>query len=431
MQQLRIKRAQALKGRITVPGDKSISHRAIMFGAIASGRSVIHNLLAGEDCLNTKKAFQRLGIKFARRGKALIVYGRGLRGLRPAKAPIDCGNSGTTMRLLSGILAGQEFRSVLTGDQYLRRRPMKRIIAPLTLMGAKIKAVKGEFAPLIIDGGDLQGISYRSPLASAQVKSCVLLAGLYSQGRTSVREPQPSRDHTERMLKYLGARLQTGKLSATVTGGSRLKGKKITVPGDISSAAFFIVAACLVPGSNLTITGVGINPTRNGLIQVLKKMGASIQIKNKRFFGNEPVADLNIKYSRLRGINVRGRIIPNIIDEIPVLTVAAALASGRTVISEARELRVKETDRIRSMASQLGKMGAVIKEKEDGLIIEGIKELKGAKVNSFGDHRTAMSLAIAGMLADGSTTINDTSCINTSFPGFLSLLNKLTKGDRA
>ncbi|MDD5259897.1 MAG: 3-phosphoshikimate 1-carboxyvinyltransferase [bacterium] len=419
-------KVKKLKGVVTVPGDKSISHRAIMFTALSEGRSTILNFLESEDCLNTKKAFLQMGIKFTSRGKALIVYGKGLHGLKASVKPIDCGNSGTTMRLISGILAGQEFTSILTGDKYLRRRPMKRVITPLRSMGAKIEAVHDELAPLKIYGGYLQGIEYTLPVASAQVKSCILLAGLYADGKTSVIEPVSTRDHTEKMLAYLGANIKKQGRKATVQGNIGLQGKKIIVPGDISSAAFLLVAASIIPGSRILIRKVGINPTRNGIITILQKMGARIKVKNKRNFGAEPVADLEVRYAALRGITVTGKIIPNIIDEIPVLAVAAALARGKTVIRGAKELRVKETDRIKSMASQLKKMGAKIEERKDGLAIYGSAILQGAIVDSFGDHRTAMSLAIAAMTAEGQTVIKDTACINTSFPGFEKLLRKIS-----
>ena len=425
MQQLVIKKVGKLRGTVEIPGDKSISHRAIMFAALCTGQSKIHNFLSSEDCLNTKKAFLRMGIKFVSRGKALIVYGQGLQGLRAPAGPLDCGNSGTTMRLLSGILAGQDFTSVLTGDKYLRKRPMKRVIAPLRSMGAVILAAKDEFAPLHIRGGNLRGIDYQLPVASAQVKSCVLLAGLYASGKTSVTEPLPTRDHTERMLKFLGARITKQGLKTTVAGDALLKGNIISVPGDISSAGFLLVAGCIVPGARIVLKNVGINPTRYGIIGVLREMGADIKIRNKRNFGAEPVADLEVAAAALRGITIDQKLIPNIIDEIPILAVAAACAQGRTVIRGAAELRVKETDRIKSMVTQLTKMGARIEEKEDGMIIEGTASLKGATVNSFGDHRTAMSLAVAAMVAAGHTVIKDTECINTSFPGFEKILRKL------
>jgi 3-phosphoshikimate 1-carboxyvinyltransferase len=426
MRQLAMKKVDKLTGTVTVPGDKSISHRAVMFAALSDGKSVVYNFLRSEDCLNTKKAFLQMGIKFATRGKALVVYGKGLHGLTAPGKPIDCGNSGTTMRLLSGILAGQKFASVLTGDKYLRQRPMQRVIAPLRAMGAKIEAVGDELAPLRISGGNLQGIKYILPVASAQVKSGLLLAGLYAAGKTSVIEPVPTRDHTERMLAYLGAKIVKKGLKTSVQGNTRLKGNTIIVPGDISSAGFLLVAASIIPGSRILIRKVGINPTRNGIIAVLKKMGAKIKIKNKRDFGAEPVADLEVRSSILRGITIAGTIIPNIIDEIPILTVAAARAQGKTVIRGAKELRVKETDRIKSMVSQLSKMGVNIKEQRDGLVIHGPAKLKGAVVDSFGDHRTAMSLAVAALAAEGKTVIKNTACINTSFPGFVKIIRKIS-----
>lgn len=425
MEKQTIRKPNKFAGTITVPGDKSISHRAVMLASIAEGKSIITNFLESEDCLHTKQAFQDMGIRFVHHGKALHVYGNGLYGLTPPKKTIDCGNSGTTIRLVSGILAGQKFTSVLTGDKYLHKRPMKRIIEPLTMMGARILAQNGEYAPLRIRGTELHGIEYRSPIASAQVKSCVLLAGLYAQGKTVVEEPCQSRDHTERMLKALGARLVIDGRKITIYGGSHLKGGKIHVPGDISSAAFFLVAGSIVPGAEVIIKNVGVNPTRNGIISVLKKMGAHIEFLDKRIFGHEPVADLKVVEHSLKSVELKGSIIPNIIDEIPIITVAATQAKGTTVIKNAGELRVKETDRIHSMATELSKMGAHIEEQPDGLVIHGPTTLTGERVLSHGDHRTAMSIIVAGLVAEGETVVGDTACIRTSFPQFFHILKMI------
>lgn len=398
-----------------------------MLASLAEGKSIITNFLESEDCLHTKQAFQDMGIRFVRRGKALQVHGKGLCGLTPPKKSIDCGNSGTTIRLISGILSGQKFTSVLTGDRYLRKRPMKRVIEPLTRMGACILAKNGEYAPLRIQGAELHGIEYRSPIASAQVKSCVLLAGLYAHGKTIIEEPCQSRDHTERMLKAFGAKLVARGRKTSIYEGSRLRAGRIQVPGDISSAAFFLVAGSIVPGAEIIIKNVGINPTRNGIISVLRKMGARIEFLAKRMFGREPVADLKVVYHPLKSVELKGGIIPNIIDEIPIITVAATQARGITIIKDAGELRVKETDRIHSMAVELTKMGAQIEECSDGLVIHGPTPLRGAAVCSYGDHRTAMSLIIAGLVAAGETKVMDTACIRTSFPQFFRRLKTIGK----
>ena len=446
---LKIKFVKCISGIITVPVDKSISHRAVMFGAIAEGVTRINNFLDAEDCNRTIKAFQQMGIEIkskvksnphwgAGKLKVVEIYGKGLRGLKAPNKPIYCGNSGTTMRLLSGILAGQNFKSILTGDESLSQRPMKRIAAPLKEMGAKIKSkVKSQKSkvdkicpPLIIRGGNLKAINYKSPVASAQVKSCVLLAGLYADGVTSVTEPFLSRDHTERMLRSFGVQVKLKGLKASIKGRQKLKATNITVPADISSAAFFIVAALIVKNSALRIKSVGINPTRTGILDILKRMNAKIKVKSKKSKGKkyvEPVADLIIESSQLKATTIEGDVIPRAIDELPVLMVAATQANGTTKIIGAKELRVKETDRIKSMSEGLNKMGADIKVIGDDIYIKGPTKLKGAALNSLGDHRTAMSFAVAGLVAEGETTIKDTECILTSFPNFSKTLSKISK----
>ncbi|MEW6097305.1 MAG: 3-phosphoshikimate 1-carboxyvinyltransferase [bacterium] len=426
---LEITPTNKLKGTIRIPGDKSISHRAVMFGSLADGEIQVEGFLESEDCLNTIKAFQSLGIKIERITTSLIIHGQGLHGLQKPKDIIDVGNSGTTIRLLLGILSGQRFNSSITGDESIRRRPMRRVIEPLTQMGAKIDAQEGNFAPLKVYGNpNLLPIRYLLPVASAQVKSAILLAGLFTHGVTSVIEPMPTRDHTERMLNFLGAQIIKDDLNISITGGIPLKGNiKIKIPADISSSAFFMVAACIVEDAEITLLNIGVNPTRTGIIDILKKMGAKIKFKNQQVICGEPVADIVVTSSKLNGVSIEGAIISRLIDEIPILTVAACLAKGRTQIRDAKELRVKETDRIKSMATELNKMGAKVTELEDGLIIDGVGSLKGAEVDSYGDHRTAMSLAIAGLVAQGKTKINNVDCIDTSFPEFDKILKKIIK----
>jgi len=425
---LKIQSRNKLKGTIRLPGDKSISHRAVMLGSLAQGKIEVEGFLAAEDCLNTMRAFQSMGIEIKQDNNHLVIHGQGLHGLKKPKEIIDVGNSGTTIRLILGILSAQEFNSRITGDESIRRRPMKRVIEPLTQMGAKIVAQKENFAPLQIYGNpNLLPIRYLLPIASAQVKSAILLAGLFTSGVTSVIEPMPTRDHTERMLNFLGAQIIKDDLIISITGGVPLRGnRKIEIAADISSAAFFIAAACLVEKAEIILLNVGVNPTRIGIIDVLAKMGANIELKNQRMLSGEPVADIVVKSSKLKGTSISGAIIPRVIDEIPILTVVACLAEGRTEIREAKELRVKETDRIKSMATELNKMGAKVIEVEDGLVIDGVKSLKGAEVESYGDHRTAMSLAIAGLVAEDETKINNVACIHTSFPEFEEILNSLS-----
>ncbi|SHI58550.1 3-phosphoshikimate 1-carboxyvinyltransferase [Malonomonas rubra DSM 5091] len=417
----------SVKGEIVVPGDKSISHRSIMFASLAKGESRVVGLLRGEDCMSTLKIFQAMGVEVEERGEdELIIQGRGIDGLLEPDDVLDCGNSGTTMRLMSGILAAQPFYSVMTGDQYLRKRPMGRVIDPLREMGAKILGRDGnKKAPLTIDGGGLKPAEYHSPVSSAQVKSALLLAGMQIEGTTTVYEPHLSRDHSERMLCYFGAEVESFDGGARVTGPVVLEGREVFVPGDISSAAFFLVAGLIVPDSELLLKNVGVNPTRSGIIDILQQMGGSIELLNQRELSGEPVADLLVKSSQLKGIEIGGELVPRAIDEFPVVSVAAAFAEGVTTIRDAKELRVKETDRIAAMCDTLGKIGAQIEPLEDGMRVTGGKSLSGGTVNSFGDHRIAMSMAVAALRASGEVTIEDTGCTSTSFPNFWELLENI------
>jgi 3-phosphoshikimate 1-carboxyvinyltransferase len=414
---------------MSVPGDKSVSHRSIMLGAIAQGETTVRGLLRGEDNMATLDAFRAMGVDVADDGQMLRIAGRGLNGLQEPGDVLDCGNSGTSMRLLSGLLAGQRFYSVLTGDQYLRRRPMKRVIEPLSRMGGLIYGRDGgEKAPLAIIGRPLAGIDYRTPVASAQIKSAILLAGLYASGETRVQEPHLSRDHSERMLRYFGADISClSDGSVTIRGGRELQGGEIVVPGDISSAAFFLVAALIVPGSELLITGVGVNPTRTGIIDILQAMGGDIQLTNPREVSGEPVADLLVRSSPLKGTVIEGELVTRAIDELPVACVAAAMAEGTTVIRDARELRVKETDRIRAMAVNLAAAGVMVQETEDGMSLDGREFFDACQVQSFGDHRIAMSLIVAGLRSRGGIAVEDVACINTSFPVFFDLMAQVTE----
>lgn len=426
-----------LRGELRMPGDKSISHRAVMLASLAEGRSAIRNLLLGEDVLHTCAAFRAMGVEIEEvecgsgdphhSGLEHRVKGVGLGGLKPPAGDLDCGNSGTGLRLLAGILAGQKFNSRLIGDESLSSRPMGRVMEPLALMGAKITATAKKTAPLAIEGRPLKAIRYELPVASAQVKSAILLAGLFASGRTEVIEKTATRDHTERLLRGFGANLTVQGGLIAVEGGPRLKAGVIEVPGDLSSAAFFLVAALIVPGSELVIRDVGVNPTRTGILEILQAMGADLRTENPREVAGEPVADLRARASALRGVSVNGAMIPRAIDEFPILCVAAAYAQGRTEIREASELRVKESDRIATMARELAKMGASIAEQEDGLVIEGGKPLLGAEVESHGDHRVAMALAIGGLAGRGRTRVGDVACIATSFPDFTLNLQEIAK----
>ncbi len=430
MQVIKIQPTKKLSGTISVPGDKSISHRAAIIGSLTSGKVSVSGFLCSEDCLNTLSAMRALGVRVEGFGSpAVEIYGLGLRGLSQASAPLDLGNSGTGLRLLSGVVSGYPFLTELTGDQSLQKRPMGRIIEPLRQMGAKIEGVVAAGrCPLKISGGSLRGIKYQSPVASAQVKSCLLLAGLLAEGQTTIEEPYKSRDHTERMLKFFGAELAEQGLEVSIQGGSVLSPRPLAVPGDISSAAFFLVAGSIVAEANMKITNVGINPTRAALIDVLKKMGAKIELEQVSGDDWEPRADIIVRGGRLRGIDIMEHEVPGLIDELPVIAVAAATAEGKTVISGAGELRVKESDRIKAMAVNLRKLGVNIAEKEDGWQIEGGRPLRGAVVNSFTDHRIAMAMVVAGLVAVGETVVEDTQWIETSFPGFMSRLNKLRAG---
>ncbi|NLK01326.1 MAG: 3-phosphoshikimate 1-carboxyvinyltransferase [Clostridia bacterium] len=427
---IHIQPVAGLRGKMKAPGDKSISHRAVMFGSLSQGLTEISGFLSGEDCLATIKCFQQMGVEIAAAGKTgLKIHGVGLEGLLEPKDVLDVGNSGTTLRLITGILAGQKFHSVLTGDESLRNRPMDRIIKPLGKMGAEIRAREGGYPPISIWGkGNLTAIDYRTPVPSAQIKSSILLAGLFSRGLTSVSESFKSRDHTERMASAFGAEIKEGRDGSAVyiKGFPRLSGRKVDIPGDISSAAFFMVAGSIVPNSEIVITDVGVNFTRSGILEVLKSMGAKISLFNHREICNEPVADVLIRSSTLRSAEIGGGIIPRLIDEIPVIAAAACFAEGTTVIRDAGELRVKETDRIEAAAQELGRMGAKIKPLKDGLVIQGTGYLKGCLCKSYGDHRIAMALAVAGLAADGETIIEDCQCVGISYPGFFEQLKKLS-----
>ena len=429
MSSITIRPTKSLKGEISVPGDKSMSHRSIMLGSIANGNTIVRGVLRGEDNLATMVALRAMGVDINDDGQTLIIHGRGLHGLTEPSDVIDCGNSGTTMRLLSGLLAGQNFFSALTGDQYLRKRPMKRVIEPLSRMGAKILGRSGgAFAPLAINGGSLDAIGYDSPVSSAQIKSAIMLAALYANGETSVREPSPSRDHSERMFNLFEASLKIFHNGVTVTGGCELRGQEVTIPGDISSAAFFIVAALITPDSELLIRNVGVNPTRTGIIDILKSMGGKIALLNEREVSAEPVADILVSSSNLKGISISGDLVPRAIDEFPAICVAAAYAEGTTSIRGAHELRVKETDRISAMALNLRELGVDVSEHDDGMDITGVDRLEGGAVKSCGDHRIAMSLSVAGLAAADCVTVHDIDCTATSFPNFYPLLEQLIRG---
>jgi 3-phosphoshikimate 1-carboxyvinyltransferase len=422
-----VHQADSLRGTVSLPADKSISHRSALLSALGRGTSRIFNYPNSADPQSTLDCLRTLGVTAERNDDGVMeVTGRGLRGLSPPTEPVDCGNSGTTMRLLSGILAGQRFGSVLTGDESLRQRPMERIADPLSVMGARV-ALRDGHAPIRIraarDG--LDPIEYRLPVASAQVKSCVLLAGLYAEGDTVVLEPTPSRDHTERMLD-LEVEEVGGVRRLVVEDGHTVPATTWTVPGDFSGAAFFLVAGSLVPDSELRLEDVGLNPSRTALLEVLDGMGADITVENERVQGREPVGDITVRSAPLSGVDVGGRLIPNLIDEIPVLAVAAACADGRTEIRDAHELRVKETDRLHAMAENLNALGAEVQEREDGLIIDGNgPNLLSTTVRSFGDHRIAMAMGVAGLVAHGSTPVNDAECAKVSFPGFWDELARL------
>jgi len=429
MPSIAIEKLSNLQGEITPPGDKSISHRAVMLSSIADGKSQIANLLDGLDCQATINAFRQMGISIdALEGKDIIIEGKGLKGLKAPDSDLYLGNSGTTMRLLLGILAGQDFKTTLTGDESLSGRPMKRVTEPLGLMGASISgADDANYAPLAISGGQLKPIEYNSPVASAQIKSALMLAGLYADGVTMVTEPYKSRDHTERMLRLFGASVEEEGLSVSVKGLGKLAAQSIKVPGDISSAAFFIALGILSEDSEIKINFCGINKTRAHLLTILQSMGAKIEIINSGGADFEPYADILVKGSQLEAINIKSDEIPSIIDEIPILALCATQAEGATTIEGIGELRVKETDRVNSIVTNLKSFGADIEVEADTLIIKGPTSLKGAEVESFGDHRTAMMSVVAGAISKEKTIVKNTECINTSFPEFEDLLSSITK----
>jgi 3-phosphoshikimate 1-carboxyvinyltransferase len=418
---------QSLNGTIKVPGDKSISHRAVMFGSIAEGKTTINGFLTGEDCLSTISCFKKLGVNIEQDNEQVTVNGKGISGLKPPTEDLYVGNSGTTIRLMLGILANTPFTSVLTGDESIAKRPMNRVTQPLKQMGAEIEGNEsGNKVPLQVKGGKTKGFHYHSPIASAQVKSAIILAGLKGDGTTSVTEPLKSRDHTERMLEAFGAKVECEGLTVSIHGGQELKGTHIEVPGDISSAAFFLVAGAIVPNSTITLQKVGLNPTRTGILDVLNQMGAEISYQNMNDEVSEPFGDLVIKTSSLKGTVIKGDLIPRLIDEIPIIALAATQAEGQTIIQDAQELRVKETDRIETVVNELKKMGADIEATEDGMIINGRTILKGAPVQSHGDHRIGMMLSIASCIAEGETTLSNSEAIAVSYPTFYNQLERLS-----
>ena len=422
---MKLHKAAHIRGEITVPGDKSISHRSVMFGSIAKGTTEIHNFLEGADCLSTIGCFRRMGIEIENKNGTVIVHGKGMHGLTAPSGTLDCGNSGTTTRLISGILAPQNFDVTLTGDESIQKRPMKRIIEPLSMMGADIKSIRGnDCAPLKICGMPLAGIHYTSKVASAQVKSAILLAGLYADGLTTVTEPQVSRNHTELMLKFFGAELESKETSVTIWPATELFGNRIDVPGDISSSVYFVAAGLILPNSEVLIKNVGINPTRDGMIRVCQAMGGDLTLLNIRETG-ESVADILVRASSLHGTDIHGDIIPTLIDELPMIAAMACFAEGDTIIRDAAELKVKESNRIAVMVENLSAMGADVEETKDGMIIHGGRPLHGAVIDSHLDHRIAMTFAITAALADGETEILGAECVNISYPDFYQDLEKL------
>ena len=427
---MQIKKYTSLKGEVTVPGDKSISHRSIMLGALAEGKTVVRGFLQGADCLSSIACFEKMGIQIENdRAKDIVkIAGKGLHGLQKPDTMLDTGNSGTTTRLISGILAAQDFECTLNGDASIQKRPMKRIMEPLSMMGAQIESVRGNgCAPLHITGTQLHGIHYNSSVASAQVKSAILFAGLYAEGATSVTEPEISRNHSELMLKGFGASVMSQDRTITILPANHLIAQEIDVPGDISSAAYFIAAGLMTPNSEICIRNVGINPTRDGIIKVCQNMGASIAVENIRKTAGEPVADLIVRTSSLHGTTIGGSIIPTLIDELPVIAVLACFAEGTTIIKDAQELKVKESNRIDTVVDNLKRMGADVEATDDGMIIHGGKPLHGATIDSHLDHRIAMSFAIAGGIVDGETDILGAECVNISYPDFYETLSGLSR----
>ncbi|MCX7995174.1 MAG: 3-phosphoshikimate 1-carboxyvinyltransferase [candidate division WOR-3 bacterium] len=425
---LRVKKCSIASGEIVVGGDKSITHRSLILGAIARGRTEILDYSRAEDCLSTLRCLKKLGAEIEIEKKKIVINGKGLRSLHEPDDVLDCGNSGTTMRLLAGLLAGQKFYSVLSGDDSLRKRPMERVIKPLKLMGARIESRQGGFAPLAIRGNRLEGIEYRLPVASAQVKSSLMLAGLYADSETIIEEPVPTRDHTERLFKFFGIKFIKKKNRIRVIPGQEFKGIRINIPNDISSAAFFVVLGCLI-AKKLILRNIGINPLRTGMIEVLKDSGALIEIKNQKVYAGEPVGDVFVKKHKPSPFVIGAPLIPTLIDEIPVLAVLATQLEGTSIIKDAAELRVKETDRLKAIAGELKKFGANIKELADGLMINGPSRLKGTVCESYNDHRIAMALTIAGLIADGETVIKNAQCIKISFPDFIDKLKTICGED--
>ena len=425
-----LQRAERVEGAISVPGDKSISHRALLLGALAEGTTEIRGFLWSEDCRATLQALTALGVRVsAPPGGPLCIEGQGAGALREPEAVLDAGNSGTCLRLLAGVLAGRPFLSILTGDASLRQRPMRRVVEPLSAMGARLDGRGGgQYPPLTVRGGALHGIAWRSPVASAQVKSAILLAGVQAAGETSVTEPALSRDHTERMLAGFGVAVRRDGTRVSVPGQAQLRATCVAVPGDVSSAAFFLAAAAARPGRELSLRGVGLNPTRAGVLEALRAMGAALAVSGMRVEAGEPVGDLVVRGARLHGTRIAPEQIPGLVDEVPILAVAAALAEGETLIQGAGELRVKEVDRLAALAGELSKLGVEIREEGEGLRIRGGRPLRGAVVSSRGDHRMAMSLAVAALAADGETEIQDVACVETSFPGFADLLRAVAPG---
>ena len=419
-----IQKIKKAVGQIKVPGDKSISHRAVMLGSLANGVTEISGFLKGADCLSTIDCFRKMGIDIDINGENVTVHGNGLRGLKKPDEMLYTGNSGTTTRLLCGILAGQNFDTSITGDASIQKRPMGRVVQPLSMMGAKIE---NEYCPLYITGTKLHGIDYKMPVASAQVKTAIILAGLYADGETVIHEIEKSRDHTELMLSAMGADLTVDNLDITVKPTNDLTAVNVDVPGDISSAAFFLVLGAIMPNSQITVTNVGINPTRTGLINVLKDMGADITLENVHTSAGETVADITVRSSSLKGTTVGGDIIPRLIDELPIIAVAAVFADGQTVIKDAQELKVKETNRIRAVVDEFNKCGIAITETDDGMIINGGKSIHGADFKTYGDHRMAMSLTVLAQLADGESTLDDSDCACVSYPTFFDDFYKLGK----
>lgn len=419
-----IQKIKKAAGQIKVPGDKSISHRAVMLGSLANGVTEISGFLKGADCLSTIDCFRKMEIDIDINGENVTVHGNGLRGLKKPDEMLYTGNSGTTTRLLCGILAGQNFDTSITGDASIQKRPMGRVVQPLSMMGAKIE---NEYCPLYITGTKLHGIDYKMPVASAQVKTAIILAGLYADGETVIHEIEKSRDHTELMLSAMGADLTVDNLDITVKPTNDLTAVNVDVPGDISSAAFFLVLGAIMPNSQITVTNVGINPTRTGIIDVLKDMGADITLENVHTSAGETVADITVRSSSLKGTTVGGDIIPRLIDELPIIAVAAVFADGQTVIKDAQELKVKETNRIRAVVDEFNKCGIDITETDDGMIINGGKSIHGADFKTYGDHRMAMSLTVLAQLADGESTLDDSDCACVSYPTFFDDFYKLGK----